>query len=95
MGYEWLIADTIVDIVSEINIERKTIEGECYKKGFFLQDPYIKSKTAFKNKRTLITEKYMLEMIRKGERRISIPGDSIITPSAKMLIDEGKISIDG
>lgn len=87
------IADTVVDIISEKNIGRNSAAGQKYRKGVFLEKKYINSRTTLKNRNILITERYLLDMIKEGKKDLKIPDDAIITPLARMLIDENKIRI--
>jgi ethanolamine utilization cobalamin adenosyltransferase len=41
----------------------------------------------------LITERFLLDKIKAGKRSIAVPEGSIITPLARMMIDEGKITV--
>jgi hypothetical protein len=41
----------------------------------------------------LITERCLLEMISKGKKTVRVPEGSIITPLARMRIEEGGISV--
>lgn len=92
MGIEGIITDIIVDICSEKDI-RGSSDRKPDKIGFSLGSPYIPSRTTLKGKRDLITEDYLKKMIAAGNKRIKIHADSIITPLARLLIDERRIHI--
>ncbi|MDA3792909.1 MAG: hypothetical protein PF545_04535 [Elusimicrobia bacterium] len=89
-----LTADTFVDVISEQNISSKLIENKSYKSGFFLQKSFSVSRTTLKNRKKLITERYLLDLINKGEKRVSFNSEVIITPAARLIIEEGKIKLD-
>ncbi len=89
-----LTADTFVDIISERNISPKILDNKSYKSGFFLQKPFSVNRTTLKNRKKLITERYLLDLIAEGRKRVSFNTDVIITPAARLIIEEGKIKID-
>jgi len=89
MSIEKLITDTIVDAVSETRVS--VYEKSRYKKGFFLKEPFFLGRTALKSRKKLITERYIMDKIRNGQKTVKIPQDAVITPMAKLLIEEGRI----
>lgn len=93
MDIQKFLADTVVDIISEKDIAVGSVEKKNYKRGFFLENPYFQGKTTLKNNKTLITEEYLNEIIKQGKKNIGIPENSIITPSARILIEEGRIKV--
>lgn len=93
MDVSKFIEDTLVDVISGENISPRAHGKSGYKKGFFLEGPYIDSRTTLKGSRALINEAFLLDMIKKGEKKVKIPERAIITPQAQMLIDEGKVVI--
>ncbi|MFH1416527.1 MAG: hypothetical protein ABIH89_10635 [Elusimicrobiota bacterium] len=93
MDVSKLIEDTLVDVISGEYISPRVHGNSRYKKGFFLESPYINSRTTLKGGRALVNEAFLLDRIEKGEKRVKIPERAIITPQAQMLIDEGKVVI--
>ncbi|MEA3506865.1 MAG: hypothetical protein U9R36_05200 [Elusimicrobiota bacterium] len=90
-----LTADTFVDVISENNISPKISARKSFKSGFFQGKPFSVSRTTLKNRKKLITERYLLNLIKEGKKRVKIESEVIITPAARLLIEEGKIKIDG
>ena len=45
------LTDTVVDVISEYEIKAEKVEKEDFKRGFFLQKPYINSMTTLKNRK--------------------------------------------
>ncbi len=91
---EQLITDTIVDIISEKNTGAYEGNPSSYRKGFFVQKPYLVSRTTFKNRRLLVNVDWIEKNINEGERRVTLPADSIVTPEAKLILDERKIRVE-
>lgn len=91
-----LLADTIVDILScaKSDSEIKPMPVK-FKRGFFLKKPFICSRTTLKSKRVLITENFLLQELKSGSKNVKIPTGAILTPMARMLIEEGKVKVDG
>jgi len=89
-----IIADTIVDVISEERMITADITDVTYKRGFFVEQGFFRSRLKITDRKMLITEEYIVNMIKCGRRSIKLPADSIITPSARLLIEEGRILID-
>ena len=94
MDFHGLLADIVVDVISEGSITEREPAERSYKKGFFHDNPYLLNRTSLKNRRTLITEKNISDLIMTGRKSISIHKDSIVTPLAKLMIEEGGIIIE-
>jgi len=89
---EKLLADTAVDILlEEVNSDREPVT--TVKRGFFVREPYIKSSSRLAGTRKLITEAYVKKLVREGFRRLELPEKAIITPSARLLIEEKGITV--
>ena len=91
MKQDKLIADTIVDVISEERLIPSDTGKYPYKRGFFVDRGFSVSRSKFRDHRMLITEEYIIEKIKSGSRTVKLPPDSIITPSARLLIEEGRI----
>ena len=89
-----LIADTIVDVISERRMIPVSGRNVPYKRGFFAETGFFRSLSNVEDGKMLITEEYIINIIKTGTRSLKLPDNSIITPSARLLIEEGRILID-
>jgi hypothetical protein len=94
MNKEGLITDTIVDVICEKHINSDCGPDLSFKRGFFAQGEYLPGRSVLSDQKVLITEEYIIRMVKNGAGRIRVPQNSIITPSAKLLIEESGIKID-
>ncbi|MGM0442027.1 MAG: hypothetical protein ACQEQC_06385 [Elusimicrobiota bacterium] len=88
-----IIADTVVDIITESQISSRSEEEDDFKRGPLLEKEYIKSRTTFKNKKPLITKDVIENKINEGIKNLKVPSNAVVTPLARMLIEEGRINI--
>ncbi len=91
---EKLIADILVDVICEKNIASAVESAGRHKKGFFVEKPYLPSKTSVKNPAPLITYEIVEKEVRLGAAVIKLPPKAIITPMAKLLIDEKRLRVE-
>ncbi len=94
MELKKFIVDNIVDIILSDGVDNRKLENRGYWKGFYLQKSYIQSSTVLKNSSPLITEEYLIGLLNQGKRKFELAEDSIVTPLARMLIEEGKILVN-
>ncbi|MBN2407519.1 MAG: hypothetical protein JXJ19_07460 [Elusimicrobia bacterium] len=87
-----LIADMIVDAFSQAAETGKSGKDD-FKRGFFTGRTLSGGKMA--SARALITEKYLLDEMRKGSMTVNIPPGALVTPLARILVEEGKVRING
>ncbi len=90
---EKLIADILVDIICEKNISPAG-EKAGHRKGFFMQKPYLPSKSYLKNTGSLITYEVVEKEVNKGASVIRLPEKAIVTPMAKLLIEEKGLRVE-
>ncbi len=88
-----LISDTLVDILTESQISSRKEEKGNYKRGALLEKKYINSRTTLKNKKPLITKRTIEDKINQGVNKLKVPSQAVITPLARLLIEEGRIEI--
>ncbi len=86
-----LIADILVDIIGENKLRPPKIKG---RKGFFAQKPFLPFKNSFSDTKTLVNREWVENKVSGGELFIQVPGDSIITPMAKLYADEKGVKIE-
>ncbi|NLB34617.1 MAG: hypothetical protein GX817_02185 [Elusimicrobia bacterium] len=92
MRPEDYVSDLIVDLIGgRSRAVRENLPS--YKVGDLASRPYILGRNPNRTERRVITEAYLLSKIRLGEKRISLGSDVIITPLARLLIEEGRIKV--
>lgn len=96
MRPENFISDTIVDLITGPALSASSYRKvKRYKAGEIASRPYINKNSPNTSQRSVITENYLLERLRKGEKMVRISENAIITPLARLLIEEGRIKVNG
>ncbi len=86
------VVDIITDIVAEKKITpRKVRRG--FKAGYFASRPYLDNRV-YGSARPVITERILMEKAGSSGGRVKLKRGSVMTPLAKLLVEEGRVSVE-